>query len=164
MAERSGGTGGKAAAKKAPSGPPAKRAGRRATTAPPARKVDAGPARPAEEYADIRRVLTERAQELRDEHRRALADIDDLQRDRLTDAAGDDEADTGTKAFEREQEISLARGMLERLGQVEHALARLDEGTYGRCEKCGNAIPTARLEAFPAVTLCVSCKQLEERR
>ncbi|WP_390624181.1 TraR/DksA family transcriptional regulator [Fodinicola feengrottensis] len=40
---------------------------------------------------------------------------------------------------------------------------RLDSGTYGICEQCGNKIPTARLEAFPFVTLCVTCKQLEER-
>jgi DnaK suppressor protein len=43
-------------------------------------------------------------------------------------------------------------------------LARLDAGTYSQCERCGKAIPKARLEAFPSVTLCVTCKQLEERR
>ncbi|TAL16310.1 MAG: DNA-binding protein, partial [Frankiales bacterium] len=48
--------------------------------------------------------------------------------------------------------------------QVERALARLDEGTYGRCENCGNPIPKARLQAFPRATLCVACKQREERR
>jgi DnaK suppressor protein len=93
-----------------------------------------------------------------------MVDLSDLQRDRITDAAGDDQADAGTKTFEREQEISLANGILDRLSQVEHALDRLDAGTYGRCERCGNPIPKARLEAFPSVTLCVSCKQHEERR
>jgi DnaK suppressor protein len=108
--------------------------------------------------------LEERLVELRAEHAHALADLSDLQRDRVGDAAGDDQADTGTKTFEREQEISLVQAVAERIDQVEHALARLDNGTYGRCERCGNPIPKARLEAFPSVTLCVTCKQREERR
>jgi RNA polymerase-binding transcription factor DksA len=116
------------------------------------------------EYADLRAALVARAEELGREHARAVADINDLQRDRVADGAGDDQADAGTKTFEREQEISLANGILDRLTQVEHALDRLDSGTYGRCERCGNAIPKARLEAFPSVTLCVACKQIEERR
>jgi DnaK suppressor protein len=115
------------------------------------------------EYADIRADLAGRAEDLRTEYTRAVAEISDLQRDRVSDGAGDDQADAGTKAFEREQELSLARGIQARLEQVEHALARLDAGTYGVCEGCGNRIPTARLEAFPFVTLCVRCKQLEER-
>jgi DnaK suppressor protein len=116
------------------------------------------------EYADLRAALVARAEELGREHARAVSDINDLQRDRVADGAGDDQADAGTKTFEREQEISLANGILDRLTQVEHALDRLDAGTYGRCERCGSAIPTARLEAFPSVTLCVACKQIEERR
>lgn len=93
-----------------------------------------------------------------------ISEINELQRDRLTDSAGDDQADTGTKTFEREQEISLANGVLERIGQVERALERLDEGGYGWCERCGSQIPVERLAAFPSATLCVTCKQLEERR
>ena len=87
--------------------------------------------------------------------------------ERLTDAvrdAGDDTADAGTKAFEREHELALtqhARGLLE---QGERALARIDAGTYGVCESCGKPIGKARLLAFPRATLCVECKQREERR
>jgi DnaK suppressor protein len=47
---------------------------------------------------------------------------------------------------------------------VERAIDRLGTGNYGWCERCGNAIPVERLAAFPVATLCVSCKQLEERR
>jgi len=112
----------------------------------------------------LRTALLERAADLREEYERAMADIDELQRDRITDGVGDDQADAGTKTFEREQEMSLANGFLERLTQAEHALERLDAGTYGICERCGKQIAKARLEAFPTVTLCVSCKQLEERR
>lgn len=116
------------------------------------------------EYAEIRGSLAARLVELREEYDQTMHDLEDLQRDRIADGAGDDQADTGTKTFEREQELSLANGILERIDQVEHALARLDAGTYGQCERCGKAIPKARLEAFPSVTLCVTCKQLEERR
>jgi len=120
--------------------------------------------RSAADTEEIRAALKERHSELRTEYDQTVADIAELQRDRLTDSAGDDQADTGTKTFEREQEISLANNILERINQVERALERLDEGGYGWCERCGNAIPVERLAAFPSATLCVSCKQLEERR
>ena len=120
--------------------------------------------RSAADTEEIRSALKERHSELRTEYDQTVADIAELQRDRLTDSAGDDQADTGTKTFEREQEISLANNILERINQVERALERLDEGSYGWCERCGNAIPVERLAAFPSATLCVSCKQLEERR
>jgi DnaK suppressor protein len=120
--------------------------------------------RSAADTEEIRAALKERHVELRTEYDQTVADIAELQRDRLTDSAGDDQADTGTKTFEREQEISLANNILERINQVERALERLDEGSYGWCERCGNAIPVERLAAFPSATLCVSCKQLEERR
>ncbi|MBX6358074.1 MAG: TraR/DksA C4-type zinc finger protein, partial [Micromonosporaceae bacterium] len=106
----------------------------------------------------------DRRKELHIEYDQTMAEITELQRDRLTDSAGDDQADTGTKTFEREQEISLANSILEKINQVERALERLDDGSYGWCERCGNAIPVERLAAFPSATLCVTCKQLEERR
>jgi DnaK suppressor protein len=134
------------------------------TTKTATKATKARPAAGDEDYTELREALVARATELRGEHDRAMADINDLQRDRIADGAGDDQADAGTKTFEREQEISLANGILDRLTQVERALDRLDAGTYGRCERCGNAIPKARLEAFPSVTLCVTCKQIEERR
>jgi len=120
--------------------------------------------RTAAETKKIRTALEERRAELQTEYDQTLAEIAELQRDRLTDSAGDDQADTGTKTFEREQEISLANNLLERINQVERALDRLGEGNYGWCERCGNAIPVERLAAFPSATLCVTCKQLEERR
>lgn len=133
------------------------------STTPQAPESESESGAGSDQYADIRADLLERARQLRDEHQRAVADISDLQRDRVADGAGDDQADAGNKAFEREQELSIAQGIQARLDQVELALARLDAGTYGICEQCGNVIPTARLEAFPSVTLCVRCKQLEER-
>ena len=120
--------------------------------------------RTAAETEKIRVALEARRDELKEEYEATISEITELQRDRLTDSAGDDQADTGTKTFEREQEISLANSILERVTQVERALERLDEGSYGWCERCGNPIPVERLAAFPSATLCVTCKQLEERR
>ena len=139
----------------------AKTAERNASRAAPAKSRGT---RSAADTEEIRSALRERHSELRTEYDQTVADIAELQRDRLTDSAGDDQADTGTKTFEREQEISLANNILERINQVERALERLDEGSYGWCERCGNAIPVERLAEFPSATLCVSCKQLEERR
>ncbi len=128
------------------------------------RAASAKRTRSAADMEKIRVALIERRDELRTEHEQTLIEIADLQRDRLTDSAGDDQADTGTKTFEREQEISLANNILERITQVERALERVAEGNYGNCERCGNPIPVERLAAFPSATLCIPCKQLEERR
>jgi DnaK suppressor protein len=80
------------------------------------------------------------------------------------DGAGDDTADTGSKAFEREQEMTLVANTRESLFQTERALQRIADGSYGTCESCGEGIGKARLQAFPRATLCVSCKQRQERR
>jgi DnaK suppressor protein len=80
------------------------------------------------------------------------------------DGAGDDQADAGSKTFEREQELSIANNRRDLLLQMERAMERLDKGTYGHCESCSQPIMKARLQAFPSATLCVRCKQREERR
>ncbi|MGW0907907.1 TraR/DksA family transcriptional regulator [Streptomyces sp. NPDC002853] len=80
------------------------------------------------------------------------------------DGAGDDDADTGTKNITREHEMSLAANAREMLEQTERALERLDAGTYGICENCGSPIGKARMQAFPRATLCMDCKQKQERR
>ena len=78
--------------------------------------------------------------------------------------AGDDQADAGTKTFEREHEMSLVYNARDMVLQTEHALERIDSKSYGRCEECGNSIGKARLQVFPRATLCMVCKQKEERR
>ena len=116
------------------------------------------------ETEQIRQALVARLDELQAEYDQSLSEITELQRERLADSAGDDQADTGTKTFEREQDITLANNLLERITQIERAIGRLGSGNYGWCERCGTQIPVERLAAFPSATLCVSCKQLEERR
>lgn len=78
--------------------------------------------------------------------------------------AGDDPADAGAKTFQREHELALTQNERELLERSERALARIDAGTFGVCESCGQPIGKARLLAFGRATLCVACKQREERR
>jgi RNA polymerase-binding transcription factor DksA len=80
------------------------------------------------------------------------------------DGAGDDQADAGAKTFEREHEMSVNANTREMLDQALRARGRLDAGTYGICESCGMPIAAGRLRAFPRATLCITCKQAEERR
>ena len=80
------------------------------------------------------------------------------------EGAGDDQADSGTKTFEREHEMSLVINARDMVLQTERALERIDSKSYGNCEECGNAIGKARLQVFPRATLCMICKQKEERR
>ncbi len=80
------------------------------------------------------------------------------------DGAGDDQADSGTKTFEREHEMSLVINARDMVLQTERALSRIDNKTYGNCEVCGSPIGKARLQVFPRATLCMICKQKEERR
>jgi len=131
---------------------------------------DAGlPVRPGEEpwtdeeLAELRAELKAETAALRDEIGQAEAVIAARLGDSVAEA-GDDEADASSKVFEREHELSLTHNARELLEQTEHALARIDAGTYGVCESCGKPIGKARLLAFPRATLCVECKQREERR
>jgi RNA polymerase-binding transcription factor DksA len=78
-------------------------------------------------------------------------------------AAANHPADAGTEMFEREKDLSILEQVDARLSQVERALHRLDEGTYGTCEICGQPIAAERLEALPAATFCVRDQARTER-
>jgi DnaK suppressor protein len=116
----------------------------------------------AAELAEVRGELEDDATRLRAEIAEAESDILDLLHG-AGEEGGEDTADTGAKAFEREHEMALAASHREILGQVERALRRIETGSYGVCESCGNPIGKARLQAFPRATLCLSCKQRQER-
>ena len=127
------------------------------------------PVRPGEEpwtSAELELVRTELeagAEALRAEIAKAAREIAEGLNGSFRDA-GDDEADAGTKAFEREHELALTQNARDLLDQGERALGRIDAGTYGVCESCGQPVGKARLLAFPQATLCVACKQRQERR
>jgi DnaK suppressor protein len=117
----------------------------------------------AEDLDEVTGTLTAEVAGLRAEIAQAEAGIADRLRDSVGDA-GDDQADLGAKTFEREHELALTHNSRELLRQNEQALARIAKGTYGTCDSCGEPIGKARLQAFPRATLCVTCKQREERR
>ncbi|HEY81700.1 MAG TPA: molecular chaperone DnaK [Dehalococcoidia bacterium] len=63
-----------------------------------------------------------------------------------------------TEALELEKRLVLEKRINEQLADVEHALHKFEEGTYGRCDNCGQQIDPARLEALPQASLCMQCK------
>ena len=78
-------------------------------------------------------------------------------------AAATHPADVGTELFEREKDLSILEQVEARLEDVDRALRRLQEGTYGTCEVCGKPIGTERLAALPAATLCLRDQARAER-
>ncbi|WP_134741302.1 TraR/DksA C4-type zinc finger protein [Nocardioides sp. 503] len=79
--------------------------------------------------------------------------------DASRDTNADDEHDPegATIAFERSQVDALVRQASHHLEEVDAALARLDDGSYGRCEVCGQQIAAGRMEVRPTARTCVSC-------
>ena len=138
-------------------------------TAAPRPSAAGLPVRPGEEpwtdaeLAEVRAELEGEATGLRKEISQAESQIAARLGDTVAEA-GDDEADASSKLFEREHELALTHNSRELLEQTERALARIEAGTYGVCESCGEPIGKARLLAFPRATLCVECKQRQERR
>ena len=83
----------------------------------------------------------------------------------LTGEMGFDEeyADAGTATFERERDLSLVNNLRDLMERIDKALGRMDEGTYGLCDRCGKPIEKLRLKALPYANLCIVDKQAEER-
>lgn len=75
-----------------------------------------------------------------------------------------DHTDLAHDYASRERGEFMLRRAREELAQVEAALARLDDGSYGRCTRCGEAIAPARLEVLPHAALCVKCQEKQETR
>ena len=116
--------------------------------------------------AELKAVRNEIAADL-ERLRRELAEVEAEMDELISESgegAGDDQADSGTKTFEREHEMSLVINARDMVLQTERALERIDNKTYGNCEECGSPIGKARLQVFPRATLCMICKQKEERR
>ena len=117
----------------------------------------------AAELKSIKAEITKDLERLRKELATVEAEMDDLIAD-SGEGAGDDQADSGTKTFEREHEMSLVINARDMVLQTERALERIENKSYGLCEDCGSPIGKARLQVFPRATLCMICKQKEERR
>ena len=117
----------------------------------------------AQQLAEVRKELEGEANGLREDISESESQIAARLGDAVGDA-GDDSADAGAKTFEREHELALTENARELLAQTERVLSKIDDGSYGVCESCGKPVGKARLQAFPRATLCVACKQREERR
>ena len=117
----------------------------------------------AAELSEVRTQLKSDIVRLKAELSVVESDLDGLMR-ASGEGAGNDQADVGSASFERDQEMTIANNARDMLAQTEHALERIANKTYGVCENCGNPIGKNRLMAFPRATLCMTCKQREERR
>ena len=117
----------------------------------------------AAELKAVRAEVAKDLERLRQDLALVEAEMDELISE-SGEGAGDDQADSGTKTFEREHEMSLVINARDMVLQTERALERIDSKNYGNCEECGNSIGKARLQVFPRATLCMICKQKEERR
>jgi len=117
----------------------------------------------ASELKAVRVELSKELTRLKHELELIEAEMEDLIAD-SGEGAGDDQADSGTKTFEREHEMSLVINARDMVLQTERALVRIDNKSYGNCEDCSNPIGKERLHVFPRATLCMICKQKEERR
>ncbi|MCA5893138.1 TraR/DksA C4-type zinc finger protein [Isoptericola sp. NEAU-Y5] len=115
------------------------------------------------EVEELAAFLLDDAARLQRELAAADAELSDLLRN-SGDGAGDDQADYGSSALEREQELTLVNNTRDLLEQTNHAIDRIGKGTYATCEITGLPIGKARLQAFPRATLSVEAKAREERR
>jgi DnaK suppressor protein len=116
-----------------------------------------------EEVAEVQAELEAEIVRLAEHIQVSEAELVGLLRDG-SEGAGRDPADVGSTNFERDHEMSLANNARELLDQTRSALKHIAAGTYGICDNCGQPIGKGRLQAFPRATLCVQCKQREERR
>ena len=108
-----------------------------------------------------------------DERRRVEAAIENIHTDHpgsIRDETGEDAvydnhlADTATETYDRELDYTLEENSEHVLAEIDAALKRIEEGTYGVCTNCAQPIPEERLEALPWATLCIDCQRERERR
>jgi DnaK suppressor protein len=111
--------------------------------------------------AELRTALEEQQENLRKEISEQGGDPDS------SDAAIDVErgfADSAHSTAERARVLSVMKALRANLRWVERALRKMELGTYGTCERCGNPIPLERLDALPWAILCVDCARKGEGR
>ena len=115
----------------------------------------------ASKLAELREALEEKRENLRKEIVEQGGDPDS------DDAAIDVErgfADSAHSTAERARLLSVMKALRSNLRWVERAITKMDLGTYGVCERCGNPISVERLEALPWAILCIDCARLGEGR
>lgn len=110
--------------------------------------------------ADLRAYLEEEQERLRKE----LAHSEELSTGEERAGLGNHMADNATIVFEQARSVGMHRAQELMLAEVEDALARISDGTYGVCRRCSSAIDSARLRALPTASLCLSCQEDWEAR
>src|SRR5207253_8454589 len=117
------------------------------------------------ELADLRERLGSERRDLKSQLEELEEQTFSTAQSDLTGEMGFDEkyADAGTATFEREKDLSLVNNLRDLMERIDKALAKIDDGTYGLCERCGKPIEKARLKALPYASLCLKDKQAEER-
>lgn len=102
--------------------------------------------------------LKDRRQYLLREVKLRLKEFRNSGTDRLSDTA-----DIASNLIEEEIVMSIAQGEAKEIEQIDNALIKIKKGKYGNCENCGKSINKQRLSAIPFVSLCIKCKEDEER-
>jgi DnaK suppressor protein len=117
------------------------------------------------EISELKERLTEERKGLQAQYEELEQSTFATNQSDLTGEMGFDEeyADAGTATFERERDLSLVNNVVDLMERIDKALARMDDGTYGLCERCGKPIEKLRLKALPYASLCIKDKQAEER-
>jgi len=109
-----------------------------------------------------KRITEQEKRKLQEEHAETLAELDHL-REYLRGEVDADAEEADPDLYEREKTLALIRTLEHKLESIEQAFRLAEKGTYGICERCGEKIDPARLEALPHTTLCVNCKSQMER-
>lgn len=111
-------------------------------------------------FSDVSEWLTNERSHVTDEidqlDQQVRTFVDDAESSQGVDNHIGDEADN---IFEKERLLTIRAELVERRTQIERALQKVDEGTYGICENCGRPIAPERLEALPFASLCISCQE-----
>jgi RNA polymerase-binding protein DksA len=158
----------KAAAKPTPAKPAAKTPAPAAKTSPAKDAIHMVKKKnyDKDSLGTIRKRLMEQREELQNQLTAIEESATGLSQSEMSGEVSYDEdfADAGSFTFEREKEFSIANNVTDLRSKTDRALHRIEEGSYGICESCGQPIESARLKALPHVTLCLKCKKAEERR
>ena len=145
------------ATKAAPAPEPAAKAGSRSGPVATSGESSPGGARYLAEQRAL--LVTERASYM-EQAESLRIDAEQLAEDMEPgDIQFDEESGEGdTLSVERERDLALSAQARAAVDEIDRALAKMDAGTYGVCERCGNPIPRARMKALPYASLCVACK------
>jgi RNA polymerase-binding transcription factor DksA len=113
---------------------------------------------------DARERLVARRDEIRAELDRMATEMQWLGEDQGDEGGlGNHIGDDGSNVSEAERISTISDDLEDVLVQVNAALQRIDQGTYGKCQRCGKQIAPERLEAFPYVMYCIDCQAAIER-